>query len=859
MASDPFQELKAWFQDRPLWLQDAAGRIIKGIGIDQTNLDELALLCKQETEIPVQNHTPIKAAPIPIGAFQNTNRNVEIRLNSIEEVKGVNALAPKKPLEFGNTPITVIYGANGSGKSGYVRALKHACGAKEISTMLGNVFSDSSIDPSCVFNCTINGEEKKISWCFDNGKHDDLSTVEIYDTRCAHVYVNEENEVTYEPWPLSLFTDLVSICGKVDAILKSEIQSQVSSKPIIPDPIRIRDLGKWYQNIHTNITPQEIDQNCAWSQEIEQDLLKLKLRLSEPNPGEKAKTLRTQATRLNELIKTLKTCLGALSDEKKSELVSAKAEAIQKRKMADEHARRVFENAPLKGIGTESWKRMWEQARGFSEEEAYKGLDFPHVSDDSRCVLCQQTLGQEAKERLIAFDEFVQGKLELQAVEAEKNVLELEKNMDCVPSSDDIDLRAASCQILDESDRLLLSQYGNALEGRRKSITNPSSNATDMKAPDQNVINSLLLKCASIEKDVCQYEEDAKRNTRPHLEKASQDLECRKWLSEQKNSIIAEVQRLRNISMLEQARRMTNTQILSTKKSALAEVLISGALKQRFQDELSQLGANRINIAIEKSRTTKGHVFHKLKLLKCSDNVCTTDILSEGEFRVVSLAAFLADVAGRNDKATFVFDDPISSLDQDFEERTVNRLVELSKTRQVVVFTHRLSMISLLQDAAEDEIKIVALQYEPWGAGEPGDTPLNAKRPDKVLNSLLDGRLSKAKKILEESGNEAYEAVARGLCTDIRIVLERIIELDLLADVVHRFRRTVNTLNKIQLLSRIKTEDCKFMDEMMTKYSKYMHSQSSETPLHIPVPQELKTDLEKLKTWRAEFVKRPVE
>jgi ABC-type Mn2+/Zn2+ transport system ATPase subunit len=63
-------------------------------------------------------------------------------------------------------------------------------------------------------------------------------------------------------------------------------------------------------------------------------------------------------------------------------------------------------------------------------------------------------------------------------------------------------------------------------------------------------------------------------------------------------------------------------------------------------------------------------------------------VLSEGEYRIVSLAAFLADVGGKDFSAPFVFDDPISSLDQDFEEAVVQRLVELSQERQVIIFTH---------------------------------------------------------------------------------------------------------------------------------------------------------------------------
>ena len=43
----------------------------------------------------------------------------------------------------------------------------------------------------------------------------------------------------------------------------------------------------------------------------------------------------------------------------------------------------------------------------------------------------------------------------------------------------------------------------------------------------------------------------------------------------------------------------------------------------------------------------------------------------------------------------------------------------------------------------------------------------------------------------------------------------------------------------------------------MSKYSRYEHSQSSETPSFIPVEAELRGDLESLKKWREDFNKRP--
>ena len=223
------------------------------------------------------------------------------------------------------------------------------------------------------------------------------------------------------------------------------------------------------------------------------------------------------------------------------------------------------------------------------------------------------------------------------------------------------------------------------------------------------------------------------------------------------------------------------------------------------------------------------------------------EILSEGEFRIVSLAAFLADTEGRGSKTTFIFDDPISSLDHIYEEITAQRLVRLSMTRQVIVFTHRLSLVGYLTKYTKKyDIKSEIVCLSQYHIGKVTDLPINLKSTSKAVNFLLNESLAKAKKAFEKSDID-YENVARGICSNIRILIERIVEMDLLNEVVRRFCEEVNTKGKIGALAKITESDCSFIDEYMTKYSKYEHSQSEEAPIPLPFPDEIENDLNEIK------------
>lgn len=168
-------------------------------------LEESLILCKREAGITVNGHDGLKPSPIPAASLNLADSAITLRLRAISEVKGINALAPRKALEFGAEPIVVVYGANGSGKSGYIRVLKHACGARGLGTLHGDVFTEAQPTKSCKIAYSLGSIKRDLVWKPPADAHADLRAIALYDTDSAHVYVNVENEVTYEPPPSRIF------------------------------------------------------------------------------------------------------------------------------------------------------------------------------------------------------------------------------------------------------------------------------------------------------------------------------------------------------------------------------------------------------------------------------------------------------------------------------------------------------------------------------------------------------------------------------------------------------------------------------------------------------------------------------
>lgn len=229
-----------WLAKRPKWMQVAAKRLLESGELNEAAIDELAKLCQQEAH----NEFPDMDFSIPSGAFDKRHSE-EIRLCSISDIKGVNKLAPRKPLDFGDTNIAVVYGRNGSGKSGYVRLLKHICGARDCirGELHKDVFSIEDTAQKAKISFRKAGSSGEYEWQ-GQGICEDLNSVDIFDTSFGRVFIGNEGEVSYEPPVLSFFSELVDVCDKVKGKLSAKETALKSEMPSIPSSRWGRLAGK---------------------------------------------------------------------------------------------------------------------------------------------------------------------------------------------------------------------------------------------------------------------------------------------------------------------------------------------------------------------------------------------------------------------------------------------------------------------------------------------------------------------------------------------------------------------------------------------------------------------------------------
>lgn len=169
-------EFEAWLGERSRWLQTAAKNLIdtKRPPTDD-EIAELARLCMIESSKADDPGFGIVAP----GSLALAANRPPIRIDGISEVYGLNAIKAGAELPFGAGNITVFYGQNGSGKSGYARLLKQACGSRSKDDIHPNVFTEEPEPCRAHFHLSVGGKAGTIEWTLADGAHSKLRHSQI--------------------------------------------------------------------------------------------------------------------------------------------------------------------------------------------------------------------------------------------------------------------------------------------------------------------------------------------------------------------------------------------------------------------------------------------------------------------------------------------------------------------------------------------------------------------------------------------------------------------------------------------------------------------------------------------------------
>ncbi len=848
--------IQKWSEGQPAWQRHAIAVLYERPTPTAADLDDIYALLKaskgiadpQNRQARVLTPEQIAAPHVEAGAVQ---------LTAIKDLRGVNALAAGKTLPIAPAGLTVIYGDNGAGKSGYSRVLKQACRARDQSEKIhGNVYLPKAKReaPSAKFNVLVGGMPAEFAWAEGAAAPVELSSIAIFDSACARAYVDNHGDFAYAPNGLDILAGLAEVCVALKELAAKEQQAcQPNLLPFQRLAQSPTEAGRLVAGLSANTGQQDVDRLSDMTQAEAERTELLARTLAEADPKKRAAELRARASRVESLANRTAKMEDSLSDQKAFALRDLIEKSSIAKAMADAAAKKFQSLGALEGTFGEQWGAMFKAVRDFCAVSP-PVCDFPHLGGEDRCPLCQNALGEDGSARLTAFDDFVKGEAASLAAAARATAESAFREA----------LDAPTDLLFDESlqhdlvDLPGLFQACVTLQptavARRNSIikaaTPNASHPWDaLPALSNSPTAGLRTLAVHLRQQALTLEESMDLKERAEMEKEYAELRARHELFALKGAVLHAIQSLMLASTLGQCVAATATTAISRKSTDLTSTMASQEVADALTAELRMLGVQDIKVAMRPSSARAKTTF-KL-VLETDGGGSPAEVLSEGEQRAIALASFMAEIRLGKGSGGIVFDDPVSSLDHVRRERVARRLALEAQERQVVVFTHDIFFLStLMAESSVTGMVPMALTLtksaEGFGVADVSLPFAGSATKDRI--GLLRNKQVNCER-LRKANDQSYSLYARDYYSDLRMAWERGVEEVLFNKVVQRFQRGVSTLGLGKV--SVAPEDVAPVMAGMTKCSNYTgHDGAPEANIPIPEPADMTSDLDDLETWR---------
>ncbi len=857
-ANSVYEQLPEWFEGLPAWIQMAAKTLLSDKStIDEKYISNLADICIKEA-----NKEKVKLEKISLEDLSVRDDFKGFSITSIANVEGINAIKQSEPLLLPESGITAVLGNNGSGKSGYSRILKKVSGVTSVE-LLPNIYEEASLDPCCEITVCRDGEERVVRCNF---KHeifdDDLQLIDVFDSAVAEQYIGGQSAPSYLPSIFSVLMELVNICDP----LKRELNNRRKAlDATLLEPIPDAALGSKAESMIQDISHDSDASafSAEWTEADNKELQDALAFVNEESPEAKLKLLEIKKKALARLNTGIKKLEDSFSGSTLAELTKKLTELDDLKKCQNEISSVLYENQTI-DISNTTWRKLWDSALAFSNEILALGPSLNEdICDKTICPLCFRPLGVEGKKTLTSLKEYAESKISQDYEEKRTAVNRIIREISDV--NPEALVQRADIEIVgfNTNEAFLFKTLIDSVKALKSQIAN-FENISDFLPLNTSEQSALIEDYQrEIEKQVLELHQLEDKEEIARKQNTIRELTGKQYLASNQNEINDEIERLSQLRVLDQAIKTTASNRISKKANELSETLIAGKYITAFQDELSKVSGSSIEAELIKQRAEKGRIPYAIRLLGYGGKqIKPEDILSEGEKRVVALAAFLADVRRTPEGCPLIFDDPICSLDESFEESVLERLVTESANRQVIIFTHRISVVSELERIAEKNKQVYSVrQILAFSDGIHKGNPLNEyspkKKPKPMINAIIND-LSKLKKAEEADDVVLAQQLSENACKRLRIALEACVEHVLLNGTVIRYRRDIQTKNKLKDLPKISKSDCDLIDKMMTKYSFSEHyAPYDEVPIFFEF-KDLEKDCKSLVSWIEEFESREI-
>ena len=770
-----------------------------------------------------------------------------VRIVKLVHIHGANDLANGATLEINPVGLTVIAGSNGSGKSGYTRILKQVAVSRASEEVLPNAFGSSAIPKAVVSYQVGESPSQELTW--ESGierVESPLQRVRVFDTRAANVHLTGATEIAYVPSTLQVLAEYTHVLQQIEEVIDTDLH-QLSLQNRQWPALEVGMGAEVLENLGRDSALSLLKGLTPLGEEEESELATIPIRLRDltaSNPAALAVQARQRAGQLATLARNLEVIEPKVSADGFSASKKLQADLVAAEERAKEARLLVEVEGVTDGTGGDAWQEMWNAAKTFAEDNHEH--EFPDPSEDAKCPLCQQGLDENARDRFARFAAFMSGEAQTALVtartlrNADTDAL-MALPLDSIITQDLVDLVGTYNS---DVSKTLLPAIAEATRIRQVLAGASDEDASDVNPATLSIILTTAITALrdAATSEISSAESLAATDTSAaaaaQLEARLEALRVHQGMVAELDAICGQHDRAIRRSLLVASKSSCNTGAASRKNSELSSSYVEKVCR-RFAEEAKNLGIQRVPVELIFDRSARGVSYIKVSL-KAAPQILVSSVLSEGEQRVTAIAGFFADLTESGDFSTLVFDDPVSSLDQEFRVKVAQRLLEEAEHRQVLVFTHDFSFVQYLYEEKKFRDKAAraagqqpAPDIDYLHIGRSGDgagvvTTAETWRHVSVKERIgrIKQRIQSASVLYRNNDRIAYESEGRDIAGAIRDTWEAFVEQELLNAVVTRHERRVQTQRLGELLDLDDT-DIATVDLGMSIESRFMTGHAS--------------------------------
>jgi len=846
-------EVKGFADGLSYWAKYLAEKILSGNAISDSDVNTAYTYLLEELTL-----NPITTKPeiaINYNGSNSGNYKLDLLFTKLENVEGVNALTENQIIEF-SPNVTIIYGANGSGKSGYVRLMKKVFYSKAPEEIIGNIYLESGHkDVSAKFTFHSAGSNNQLKYP-DNAADAAFQQFSIFDGKSVLRHLDQRNEFEFRPAGLSFFADFTEAIKRVEIKLNTEIASKQSANDYADlfegeseIKIAVQNLSAQTKIIDLKKYLPYSDADKAEKKEIEKkydDLL-----LASKGKEKEIKTLESIKQLLNSNKQQIEGLNQYFATEYLSQIQTAITDCVSKEATAKADGIENFKTEKIKGIGTAEWKNFIVAAEQFGKTQKAENVVYPENKDN--CLLCQQILSDDAQKLITNYWTFIKSVAEQNAKQATTQLDKVKTGFEKL----NFDLFLAENSLtfwLTEKHPNILSALQKALLDQKTLATNIISDITTKTANNRTEI-----KISVTAHDTIVLAIDASIKL---LRADEQSIELDKLLKAKtklahKEKLELHIAKIETFVSNQQWIYKTYSINFGTLKQTITntEKRFSGKyFNQKYIDTFNQECKDlqgEFGISIDPK--SSGAKSNRQLLIKGN---YPSAILSEGEQKVIAVADFLSEMQLSEVNRGIIFDDPVNSLDEKRKSIIAERIIKESSKKQVIIFTHDLVFVSMLIPICEENKNPFVCHWVEKRNNISGYVFLNnsPSYEKEYRNAEIPKKhYTEAKK--DECPPAQREFLVHTGFTALRTCYEVLVINDLFKNVVQRFNERVS----VESLKDVYFDDA-LINELRDSFiqcCRYMegHSHSDKYAYKKPEPENLNEEMQRYEALRTKIRK----